>query len=229
MPRAVLFDLFDTLIAVSTSERWHQMFADIAGVLEVDAERFGAEWSLGFERRMVGAVRHVEAQIEEVLDGLGETRDAECISRAADLKRVRLAGILEPKDDAVHTLDALQSRGVALGLVTDCSWETPAILEGKAITPYFSARACSAHLGFRKPDPCMYEHVIRALDIPAQDCLYVGDGNSHELSGARKLGMTTVWVDNGDGQHFKERWSPDGDHTVRELTELVELVDRLRD
>ena len=73
----------------------------------------------------------------------------------------------------------------------------------------------------------MYQHVITELDVNARECLYVGDGNSHELPGAKKLGMTTVWVDNGDEQYWQERFEPAGDHTIEDLADLIPLIDRL--
>ena len=37
--------------------------------------------------------------------------------------------------------------------------------------------------------------------------------------------MTTVWVDNGTEQHWRERFVPHGDYTVTSLTELIPLLD----
>ena len=83
-------------------------------------------------------------------------------------------------------------------------------------------------LGIRKPHPEMYRRVVGQLGVPARSCLYVGDGNSNELLGAREQGMTTVWVDNGDQQAFKERsGTPRRPFGARALAELLPLVDRL--
>ncbi len=70
--------------------------------------------------------------------------------------------------------------------------------------------------------------VAEGLGLTGEACLYVGDGNSEELPGAKRHGMTTVWVDNGDQQHWKERFVPDGDYTVCDMLELHGIVDGLR-
>ena len=91
----------------------------------------------------------------------------------------------------------------------------------------FQTRSISAFLGVRKPDALMYTHCLELLGIPAGECMYVGDGNSEELIGARECGLTTVWVDNGLQQHWHERFAPDGDHTIHSLEELLPLMDTL--
>jgi putative hydrolase of the HAD superfamily len=225
--RAVLFDLFDTLVPGQPAAVWRQTYTDMAAVLEVEDEPFHAAWYAAFEDRMTGKLRDTEEQIRTILRAVGEAASDRQIEEAVKVKQRFLMKALQPRHDTLHTLDGLRSRGLSLGLVTDCSWEAPRILDEGPLGPFFSARACSALLGTRKPDPRMYLHVLEQLGLPPEACLYVGDGNSHELLGARQLGMTTVWVDNGSLQQFKERWSPDGDHSVQQLAELLPIVDRL--
>lgn len=226
--RAVLFDLFDTLVPGQPAKVWRQTYTDMAAVLEVEDEPFHAAWYEAFEARMTGELRDTEEQIRTILRRVGETASDPQIEEAVRIKQRFLTKALQPRHDTLETLEGIRSRGLELGLVTDCSWEAPRILDAGPLGPIFDARACSALLGTRKPDPRMYLHVLEQLGLPPEAGIYVGDGNSHELLGARELGMTTVWVDNGERQQFKERWSPDGDHSVTQLGQLLPLVDRLR-
>ena len=43
-----------------------------------------------------------------------------------------------------------------------------------------------------KPDPRIYEMAVEGLGVAAEECLYVGDGTSNELTGASRVGMTAV-------------------------------------
>jgi putative hydrolase of the HAD superfamily len=225
--RAVLFDLFDTLVPGQPAAVWRKTYTDMAEVLEVEDEPFHAAWYEAFADRMTGKLRDTEEQIRSILSQVGEQASDIQIQEAVMVKRRFLTKALQPRHDTLDTLEGLKSRGLSLGLVTDCSWEAPLILDEGPLGPLFGARACSALLGTRKPDPRMYLHVLEQLNLAPEVCLYVGDGNSHELLGAKELGMTTVWVDNGSRQQFKERWSPDGDHSVQQLSELLPIVDRL--
>lgn len=224
-PKAFVFDLFDTLVPGQSALRWRGTYSQIAVALGVDDEVMHEAWQSAFADRMTGVVREVEAQIEMVMGKLGASCDPERVAEAAEIKRQFLTEALQPKHDALATLESLRARGLGLGLATDCSWDTPAILDRTPLGPYFEARACSAFLGARKPDPRMYRHVLEQLGLAPEECVYVGDGNSHELVGASELGMTTVWVDNGAAQQFKERWSPGGDHRIEQLGELLGLVE----
>ena len=60
----------------------------------------------------------------------------------------------------------------------------------------------------------------------AEDVVFVGDSPEHDVAGARALGMRTVLI----SDHVSEMpWEPRGgakpDHVIRELSELVPIVD----
>ena len=46
----------------------------------------------------------------------------------------------------------------------------------------------------KKPDARIYRLACERLGVTPSQCLYVGDGGSHELTGAAKVGMTAVQV-----------------------------------
>ena len=222
--KAVVFDLFGTLVPNYPRDRWNAGYARISQVLGLEPDDFVREWVRHFERRMLGAHRESVDQLQAVLESLGVTRDADCLQRAKQMKLKILQESLTPKSDALSCLTTLRSRGLKLALAMDCSWETPGLLDQTPLGAFFSVRAVSAFLGVRKPDPRMYRHVLDGLQVEASECLYVGDGNSEELPGAKRMGMTSVWVNNGDDQHWKERWVPQADHTVHALSEVVALL-----
>ena len=44
----------------------------------------------------------------------------------------------------------------------------------------------------KKPDPRIYQLTANQLGIKPQECLYIGDGSSQELTGASQVDMDTV-------------------------------------
>jgi putative hydrolase of the HAD superfamily len=52
----------------------------------------------------------------------------------------------------------------------------------------------SSEVGLRKPDPRIYLLACRGLGVAPTDCVFVGDGNHRELSGAAAVGMTSVLI-----------------------------------
>ena len=88
--------------------------------------------------------------------------------------------------------------------------------------PLIEAPLFSSREGLRKPAPALYLRACERLD-----CLYVGDGNSRGLRGARDVGMTTVLVAvpgamrYDDGQFEAAEWP---DPRIAALKEIVDLV-----
>ena len=54
-----------------------------------------------------------------------------------------------------------------------------------------------------KPDPRIYQQVLQALGVSPEDTIFVGDGGSNELAGARRAGLTALWA-----TWFLDRWPP---------------------
>jgi putative hydrolase of the HAD superfamily len=66
----------------------------------------------------------------------------------------------------------------------------------------------SCEVGMKKPDPRIYNIATEQIGVPPEDCLYIGDGSSQELTGAREVGMYPVLIsDPGEtaDAHFIER------------------------
>ena len=223
--QAILFDLFGTLVPNLPCSCWEESTDSIAEVLGIYPEIYRKLWEPKFSERMTGKIPDEEHQFDEILATAGIETSTENRVLAAKLHTDLLKTALIPKPEACQVLSALLDRGLHLGLVSDCSSAAPEVLDQTPLGSFFDARSISAFLGVRKPDPRMYSHVLDLLQVRGEDCLYVGDGNSEELLGAKEFGMTTVWVDNGTEQHWRERFVPHGDYTVTSLTELIPLLD----
>ncbi len=225
---AVIFDLFGTLVPNLDPRQLRSSLKEIARVLGADPAHFWDEWGKGFRGRMEGSIPDGDEQFLPITRALGISPPQVAFREASRLRRSFMRDALVPKPGALECLDALVARGSGLALATDCSTETPALLDATQLGGYFQVRACSSELGVSKPDAAVYNHALDSLGLPGERCLYVGDGNSEELPGAKRCGMTTVWVDNGAEQHFKDRFVPEGDYRVRDLREIPGIFDELQ-
>jgi len=223
---AVVFDLFGTLIPNLTWASFDRASRDVARLLGAPLPGLLSELEAQFPRRMTGEIPDGPDQFRPLCDALGIDPPRARLHAAAARWHAWLASGMVPKHDAVATLTALRERGVRLALASDCSSSTPDLLAATPLDPFFEVCAFSARIGQQKPHAEMYRHVLGGLGVPGERCLFVGDGNSSELPGAKAHGMTTVWVDNGSEQHWQVNFAPGGDHAVRELGEVVALVDR---
>jgi putative hydrolase of the HAD superfamily len=135
-------------------------------------------------------------------------------------------GPLRP--EAVPVLRALRARGLRTAVVSDCWYELPLLLPHLPVSDLLDARVFSIEVGECKPHPSMYLTACRRLGVAPDECLYVGDGGSRELTGARALGMRAIRLAAPDlGEHLS--FAPDrafDGPSVTSLSALVPVVDR---
>jgi putative hydrolase of the HAD superfamily len=107
-------------------------------------------------------------------------------------------------------------------VVSDCSAETPEVWVDSPVARYVETTSFSCETGLRKPDPEAYLVAVRALGVDAGACVFVGDGGSHELTGASALGMTAFRYAPHQGQ-TGDVLDRDPDWTGPTLTDLIDL------
>jgi putative hydrolase of the HAD superfamily len=133
-----------------------------------------------------------------------------------------------PMPGAVEALRVLSARGIRLGIVSNTG-RTPGavlrrILAHHDMLRYFDAVAIaySDEVGFRKPDPRIFERSLNALGVEPARALHVGDNPDADVLGARRLGMRTA--------HYAFAGaapSPVADLVVKDLAELPKLLQDL--
>ncbi len=203
-PTAILFDLWGTLIAPGVDRR-DAVSRLMARDLGVEAAAFVAAVPASHVERFVGATGSLVETLRTLARRCGGDPDDAALARAAARRLAMTRELLVAGDETLAVLDALRGRGLALGLVTDSSIETPTAWPESPLATRFAATAFSCLEGVRKPHPEIYLACARRLGVEPRDCLYVGDGDSHELSGAAALGMTALrfaGFSGPDGAHY---------------------------
>jgi 2-haloalkanoic acid dehalogenase type II len=201
---AVLFDLLTALL-----DSW-TLWNIVAGSPED-----GRRWRAVYLRRTyeAGAYRPYEALVAAAAAevGLSPTLSAQLAARY---------GELEPWPEVREVLDALRRKGMALGVVTNCSAE----LAAKAIACTgidFDAVVTAERAGFYKPDPRPYQMALVELRVAPGRCLFVA-GSVYDLFGTSKVGLPTYWHDRIGMAAPPNACEPIAHH--RSLYPLLELV-----
>lgn len=71
----------------------------------------------------------------------------------------------------------------------------PVSLKKFGIAKYFDVVIISGTLGWRKPSPRVFQLALEALDVKAEDAVFVGDSLKADIEGAKRLGIRTVLVE----------------------------------
>ena len=228
-PAAVIFDLFGTLVPTFSRAHFRQCLARMAGAVGVGAEDFRRLWMRDTARdRGTGVYRTMGDNVAAICQMLGVSPSAEAVARAQEIRCDNTADFLvHPRPDAVPTLDELRRRGFKLALVSDCSMDVPLTWSRSPLARCLHVTAFSCVVGVRKPDPAIYLAACTGLGVTPPQCLYVGDGCSRELTGARALGMRPVLLRAPD---IERPLTPDCEadtwdgESVDALAEVVGLV-----
>lgn len=243
--RAVLFDLFDTLV-LFRRDRLPEVRVDgklvrtTAGHLfpllaphapHVDLGRFyeallsswrQAERIRAADYREVPAaerfevlLRHLELDPRALPSGLVEA------FLSTHKRELSKAAELPPHHRAL--LVGL-SRRFPLGIVSNFDYAPTAqwILEREGIAPLFQTVVISDQVGWRKPKPVIFETALAHLRVDPHETLFIGDRADIDVLGAKGVGMSAAWI-NRDGEPLPEG-VPTPDYELTDLAELATVL-----
>jgi len=94
--------------------------------------------------------------------------------------------------NAAQTLADLRKAGFKLGLLSDFPPETK--LEHLNLSGIWDAVLCSEQCGALKPHPLSFIELAKAMSLPCEKILYVGNSLPYDVKGAQRAGMKTAWI-----------------------------------
>jgi putative hydrolase of the HAD superfamily len=213
--RAVVFDLFDTLVDYD-DRRSREFSSAVARLCGRDPQEFHAVWIEGRPVRETGPMTPYLASL-----GIEEPE----MQQFLELRRDWTRGILaRPREGVVDTLGELRRRGIRTGLITVCSEDVEDVWEEMPLAGLFDAEVLSSSCGLRKPDARIYRLALDELGVEPAEALFVGDGANDELAGAERVGMRAVLIHRpGEEPPFPEVRDWPGPK-VTAIPEVLELV-----
>lgn len=178
--RAVAFDVFDTLVEITRPQR---PLAPLARWLRSQTDPPHSndfEWLMTRDFNL--AAHYPGLPLDTIAD----------ITAAIARETASIAAF----EDVLPTLTALKARGYRIALCSNllAPYAAPALaavpLPWDAITWSFQTRAA-------KPDPLIYATLIRALDLPPQQIVFIGDHIENDVTAPRRAGMSALYLRRG--------------------------------
>jgi putative hydrolase of the HAD superfamily len=203
---AVIFDWGGTLTpwhTVDVLDIWHRTFArpthpedpEAAGVLarallEVDARL----WARGREE-------HRSATFEEVLAVTSEQTGLPRATLDTEQNRRAYEQAWEPytwTDPHVLPLWTwLRDQGIAVGVLSNTIWSREyhrSIFDRDGVLHLIDGDVYSSELDWVKPHTDAFRAAARAVGVPPEACVYVGDRLYEDVWGPQQLGMRTIYI-----------------------------------
>lgn len=243
--RAVLFDLFDTLVRFhrdrlppvtiggrtvrTTAGHLHPLLRTWAPAVTLEAfyRALIESWQEAERQR---AVAHREVPAPERFDNLFRCLALDPAGCPPGLRHALLETHRRELSKAAEfpahhgpLLADLAGR-YRLAVVSNFDYSPTAlgILEEAGVAHLFDAIVVSDQIGWRKPAPIIFEEALRRVGVAPGQALFVGDRADIDVDGAHRVGMRTAWI-NPDRAPLPPG-IPAPDVEIRDLEELRALL-----
>jgi len=244
--RAIVFDLFDTLVDLYSEKlprieyRGYLIPASARALHAALPHRSGIDFD---------AFASTLAQVDQEFqrshhnDGLelsSDIRFAALCDRLgisdpklpSTMAHVHMGLLREQVAMPLHHLGLLCSLGerVRLGLCSNFSHSVTAvsILEDYGLHSHLDAVVISEEVGFRKPRSEIFQTVLDALTVERHEVLHVGDSLDTDVAGAAAMGIRSVWLTRrvkDPDRALEEHDGPRPDYQIDDLSELEGILD----
>lgn len=226
--KAVIFDFFGTLVPCLSLSEHKAVLSKMADLMGAPREAFVQQWFDTVVPRMTGEFSSVRANIEAICATLSVPFNAanceQAVKERYDYERAHLV----PRSTAIATLRQLRERGLGIGLITDCSSELPELWLETEFAPWFDVTIFSSVVKIKKPNAEIYRMAADRLGVTCADCLYVGDGGSNELAGAKAVGMHPVLLhdvaEQGNADMHRIDGQPWSGARIADVSEVLLLI-----
>ncbi|MBO4353051.1 MAG: HAD-IA family hydrolase, partial [Eggerthellaceae bacterium] len=105
-----------------------------------------------------------------------------------------------------------------LGIISNWDATLEGLVRAMGYLPYFDDVVASAAVGYRKPNPVIFEIALERMGVDANHAFHVGDLPEADGDGATSAGITPIIIDrNGRNPGCKYR-------TISVMTDLVSLL-----
>jgi FMN phosphatase YigB (HAD superfamily) len=250
MIRAIVFDLFDTLVDLRwerlpvAMHRGKKLPASATAMHERVRERRAIDLDAFVEAMIEGDKGFAESHYKHDREVPTQLRMGELLRRlgvdapelADELTRLHM-GVLrsgvELLDHHGEVLDGLR-RSYRLGLCSNFSHSDTAlaVLRDAGLHERLDrdALVVSDAFGLRKPRAEIFAEVVTRLGVSAAEALHVGDSLRADVAGAARAGLRTAWITrrvSDPSAALAEHDGPRPDHVIGDLAELPDLVSGL--
>jgi putative hydrolase of the HAD superfamily len=224
-PRAVIFDLFHTLIGVKNDRIEGPSTAAILGIPQ---ERWNTLIFEQSEDRLCGRLTEPEQIIGQLVEIAGIKVSPEKIAQAARTRGQRFeTSLAAVQTHVLETLDRVRESGVLTALCSNADRLERKGWDNSPLAGRFDATVFSCDVGCMKPQPKIYQLCLDRLDMAADQTLFVGDGSCNELAGAKAVGMTTVMTTEIISDLWPEviaQRKKDADHIITTIEQVLDYL-----
>lgn len=221
--KAVIFDLFETLITEWGHEKYTK--SEMCSDLGISRAEFDIYWNEKEYERYLGKISFTDS-VKYVCEKCGRNIDYMVLSDITD-KRIKTKSVCFEyvNPDVYRLLNDLKTMKLKLAIISNCSSEEVKVIKQSEMYRYFERVLLSYEVKMKKPDRLIYEKAADLLGVASDECIFVGDGGSNELEGAKLAGLKPVQAKWYTNLYTYKRKSMTGFLTAEEPLDILRYVE----
>ncbi|HSV48848.1 MAG TPA: HAD family hydrolase [Candidatus Acidoferrales bacterium] len=204
--KAVIFDYIGTLVncrGYNMADSENTLYTSLHNAgFDVGKQEFLDAYEVAHQKyRIVRYQQYREVTnavwVAEALTSLGGkvTAEDDRVKTALNMFFQDFLNTLELREGAKKLLKTVASE-YRLGLISNFTY-APVIhrsLRKVGIDTYFNAMVVSDDIGWRKPSPKIFQHMLQRLQVTAEETIFVGDSPLEDIKGAMDIGLKTIFI-----------------------------------
>lgn len=210
MLRGLIFDLGSTLIYNQHNNQWSQLRPRMVSDLVVDLKAQGLafdddQFTAAFIHNIEDFDQQRQTHFKEITtDYILRVTFKELNIQAEHLNLPRALAALfafsesqwQPMPHVHQTLRLMQERGFKLAIVSNAAdnANVQRLIDNIHLRSYFDPIIVSANVGVRKPNPKIFQPVLKAWGFPPYEVVMIGDTLGADILGAKNAHMKSIWV-----------------------------------
>jgi putative hydrolase of the HAD superfamily len=237
IPKAILFDLDDTIVSFysATIQAWELCCEEFVTneVVDFDSTTLLQKidetktWYWSDAARHKAGRENMKMARRQVVQGAFETLDyydVESMHKLADSYSDLQEELLCLFEGAYEALNTIKDLNIRIAIITNGnSQKQRGKLERFKLNHFFEQVLVDTEVGFSKPDRRIFELALEKMSLQADEVWMVGDNLVWDIEGAAQLGIYTVWND------FKKEGLPVNsgiipNKTIYSISELAEEI-----
>jgi HAD superfamily hydrolase (TIGR01662 family) len=235
--KAVLFDMFDTLMMIEHDHAFYQPSLRkthaflVHNGINVSFDTFNAAYVEARDALYAAADAqmeepHFNLRIANALRSLGYdfdvSSDLVCGATLAFCEEfMRYVRIDEHARNALEKLHGKYKLGIVSNYaIPECVFK---LLERHGLAGLFDAVIVSGAVNKRKPSPEIFQKALEKLGVDAESTVFVGDTVDADIQGPKSMGMKTIYIER---RRQKEIEQTCPDQTIKNLNQLAAAIER---
>lgn len=186
----IFFDLFFTLVTPKYSDLRNEN--DVLKITKEEWEKYAEDNEL-YITRATGKEKSPEKIIEDIIEKIKiEINDCDK-KEILKLREERFkTSLIDVDPTIIDVLLEIKKKGKKICLLSNADIIDVMHWDNSPLNELFDETIFSYEVGYLKPQREIYNIALKKMKVTPEKCIFIGDGGSDELKGAKELGMHTI-------------------------------------